>query len=242
MALDVYTPQGCFSSTFPRFRIGNAYARPINHPQCSVSAEIAFFDCDFPYLVGGDFNIHNPAVDPFRILSSNEERESAPFFDLAADLGFSHLNTLGTYTRFPFSGSHRSSAIALAFANPHMFPAFCLWDVTSLSSTGSDHVPILISLQPPSPVPSQSRPRWEDTDWSSLTETLRNWQIPPPPRTPSPKQLDLWFSSTLSTLTSTIEASTPRSPPFLRSKPWWTPLLTALGKEFNKTTQRAKKL
>jgi len=29
MALDVFTPQGCFGSNFPQFRIGNAYARPL---------------------------------------------------------------------------------------------------------------------------------------------------------------------------------------------------------------------
>jgi len=146
MALDTYTPQGCFGSTFPRCSIGNAYTRPINRPSRLGLPETSCVNYPFPYLVAGDFNIHNPAVNPFRILSSREERESVPYFDEATDLSFSLLNTRGIYTRFPFSGPHRRSPIDLAFANPLMFPAFRQWDVTSLPSTGSDHVPILISL------------------------------------------------------------------------------------------------
>jgi len=30
MALDVFTPQGCFGTDFPPFRIGNAYASPLS--------------------------------------------------------------------------------------------------------------------------------------------------------------------------------------------------------------------
>jgi len=125
MALDGYTPQGCFGSTFPRFRIVNAYTRPLNHRSRSVLPETSFVNYDFPYLVTGDFNIHNPAVDPFRILSSSEETESAPYFDKATDLGFSPLNTPGIYKpfKFPFAGSHQPSAPDLAFANSHIFPA-----------------------------------------------------------------------------------------------------------------------
>jgi len=72
IALDVYTPQGCFGPTFPRFRICNAYARSTNTPSSSVPPERSFVSYGFPYRVAGDFNIHNPAVDPFRILTSNE--------------------------------------------------------------------------------------------------------------------------------------------------------------------------
>jgi len=68
MALDMYTPQGCLRSTFPRFRLGNVYAMPINHPNHSVSPETACFNYNLLYLVAGDFNIYNPPVDPFRVL------------------------------------------------------------------------------------------------------------------------------------------------------------------------------
>ena len=151
MALDVFTPQGCFGSTFPRFRIGNAYARPLPPNPHSVSPETALQNLEYPYLVAGDFNIHNAATDPSRLLSAKEERESAPYFSLATDSGFTLLNTPRIYTRFPFTGTHRPSAIDLAFSNPPMFPAFCSWDASILPSTGSDHAPILISLRPPSP-------------------------------------------------------------------------------------------
>jgi len=151
LALDVFTLQGCFGTSFPRFTIGNAYARPLPPAPHSVSPESALLDFEHPYLVAGDFNIHNAATDPTRLLSWNEERESAPYFEPASDLDFTLLNTPGIYTRFPFTGTHRSSTIDLAFANPHVFPAFRLWAASSLPSTGSDHAPILITLNPSSP-------------------------------------------------------------------------------------------
>jgi len=128
MALDVYTLKGCFGQNFPRFRIGNSYARPLPPAPHSVSPETALPLFDFPYLVAGDFNIHNAASDPSRLLSSKEEKDSAPYFRRASDLGYTLLNTPGIYTRFPFSGNHRPSTIDLAFANPYAFPAFRLWD------------------------------------------------------------------------------------------------------------------
>jgi len=134
MMLDVSTPQGCFGTKFARFAIGNAYARPLPRFPHSVSPESALLSLDHPYLVAGDFNIHRAATDRSRLLSSKEEKESAPYFDRASDLGCTLLSTPGIYTRFPFSVTHRPTAIDLAFANPHMFSAFRSGDASSLPS------------------------------------------------------------------------------------------------------------
>jgi len=142
IALDVFTPRGCFGSNFARFRSGNAYARPLPPAPHSVSAESSLLDIEYAYLVTGDFNIHSPATDPSRLLSSKQERDSAPDFDRASDLGFTLLNTPGVYTQFPFTGTHGPSSINMAFANSYIFPAFHSWDVLILPSTGSDHAPI----------------------------------------------------------------------------------------------------
>ena len=191
MALDIFMPQGCFGSNFPRFRIGNFYARPLLPAPYSVSPESSLLDLDYLYLVAGHFNIHNSATDPSRLLSSKEERESAPYFDLAADLGFTLLNTPGVYTRFPFTGIHRPSAIDLAFANSCIFSSFRSWDMSSLPSTGSDHVSITISLRSPSPRNDKPRPCWQEVNWPSLTNKLKKWLVLPPPETPSLSQLNL---------------------------------------------------
>ena len=132
-----------------------------------------FWDLEYPYLVAGDFNIHNAATDPSRLLSAEEESESAPYFDRARELGFTLLNTPGVYTRFPFTGSHRPSVIDLAFANPHMFHSFRSWDASSLPSTGSDHTPVLISIRPSSHHNDRARPRWEEADWPGLTKKIK---------------------------------------------------------------------
>jgi len=242
MALDVSTPQACFGINFPHFRVGNAYGSPLSPHPDSVSPESAFWDPDYPSLVAGDFNIHNATTDLSRLLSANEENESAPYFDRATDLGLTLLYIPGVYTRFPFTGTHRASAIDLPFANPHMFPAFRSWDGSSLPFTGSDHVPILILVRPPSPHSDKLRPRGQEADWPGLENRVKNWLVPPAPDAPSPNQLDQWVSSALSALTTIIEKDTPRSRPSTKSKAGWTPLLTTLRKEFTQVTPRAKKL
>jgi len=159
MTLDLATPRGCFGSDSSHFTIGNAYARPLPPFPHSVSPKSSLLDLDHPYLVAGDFKIHNAATDPSRLLSSKKKKQSAPYFDRATDLDFILLNTPGVYTRFPFSDTHRPSTIHLAFANPQLFSAFRSWDASSLPSTGSDHAPITITLRPPTPHNDKPRPR-----------------------------------------------------------------------------------
>ena len=152
--LDIYTPTGCFNTAYTRFRLTNVYSHSLPGSTKSVDPSDALPDADFPCLVAGDFNIHNPAADPLRVTSRSEEKASAPYFDRASDLAYSLLNTPGVYTRFPLSGTFRPSAIDLAFANPLIRPAFQSWDPTTLPSTGSDHVPILIHLAAPTDAPA----------------------------------------------------------------------------------------
>ena len=241
MYLDIYTPDGCFGTSAPKFRLNNIYARETGGHARSVSPEVAFQQVDFPYLVAGDFNIDNPASDPLRVFSYSEELESAPFYSLASDRGFRLLNTPGVYTRFPLSGFHRPSAIDLSFSNPLMSPAFVAWDTTSLPSTGSDHVPVLITLAPPTDKPMPRTPCWDLTDWEALRPRLQAYCVPPAPLHPSPTQLNEWFSSSLNSLTALLMDETPLPRPSRRSTPWWTPLLTVLRKEYHKAMPTMKK-
>jgi len=136
MSLNVFTSQRCFGKDFPRFAIGNAYARPLPPFPHSASPKSSLRDLEYQYLVAGNFNIHNAATDDSWLLSSYGERNSATYFDLVTDLGFTHLNTPGVYTLFPFTGTHRPSAFDLAFANPHMFPGSRSWEPLSLPLQG----------------------------------------------------------------------------------------------------------
>ena len=74
MALDVFTTQGCFGTHFPHFTIGNTYARPLPPSPHSVSPKTSLLDLEHPYLVPGDFNIHNAATNPSRLLTLKQER------------------------------------------------------------------------------------------------------------------------------------------------------------------------
>ena len=99
MFLDVFTPEGFFDLPTPKCCIGNVYSRSLTQPHThSVSPDMALANHDFLYLVAGDYNIHNPASDPLRVISSTEERTSAPYFHLATDLGYTLLTTQGVFT------------------------------------------------------------------------------------------------------------------------------------------------
>ena len=125
MFLDIFTPEGFFEFSAPKFRIGNVYSRSLAQPPShTVCPAMALANHDLPYLVADDFNIHNPPSDPLLVISCTEERASAPYFDQAMDQGYTLLNTPSVFTRYPLSGGQRPSVIDLAFTNPLMFPAF----------------------------------------------------------------------------------------------------------------------
>ena len=238
--LDVCTPTGCFSTGSTKFRLTNVYSRSLPGSTKSVDPSDALHDVGFPCLAAGDFNLHNHAVDPLRVISRSQEKASTTYFDQATDLAYSLLNTPGIYPRFPLSGTFRPSAIDLAFANPLIRPAFRSRDATTQPSTGLDHVPILIQLPAPTDERAPPRPMWDQADWECLENPIKGLCVPPAPRSPSPDQLDTWFSHSLDKLTATIRLHTPTSRPSPKSKPWWTPSLTALGKEYAKASRLAK--
>ena len=229
----------CTGST--KFRLTKVYSRSLPGSTKSVDLRTALPDVPFPCLAARDFNIHNHAADPLRVISRSEEKASAPYFNWATDLAYSLLNTPGVYTRFPLSGSFRPSAIDLAFANPLIRPAFHSWDAATLPSTGSDHVPILIHLATPTDKRTPSRPMWDKAHWERLEDPIKSHHTPHAPLSPSPDQLDTWFSHSVDTLTAPIRPHTPTSRPSHKSKPWWTSALTALRREYAKACRLAKK-
>ena len=108
MALDMHTPSGLFDSNHHILRIYNGYSTNGSSSNIrTVAPEQMFPELEFPSLIAGDSNIHNPLSDPLRDFSPNEIAISAPDFERGADMGFSLLNTPGVYTRFPFVAGDR---------------------------------------------------------------------------------------------------------------------------------------
>ena len=164
MAIDIHSQQGLFGSKHKIFRLYNSYS--VNGTSCSsrtLSPKDLFPSHPFPTITMGDFNLHHPLPDPLRELSSQDISVSAPYFDRAADLGFSLLNIPGIFTQFPFDSSTRPHVLDISFANPAAAPFFQSWE-TSLPSTGSDHVPITILLSVPLLRPPPPTPNWDKTD------------------------------------------------------------------------------
>ena len=151
-----------------------------------------FPELDFPCLIPRDFNIHNLLSDPLRDFSPNDIAISASYFERAADMGFSLLNTPGVYTRFPFVTRDRPVDLDLSFANIELAPFFTS-SSTYLPSTGSDHIPIMLALSAPLLRPALASPNWEKADWTALTPALQQVIIPAPPPLPTKASLSAWF-------------------------------------------------
>ena len=241
LALDVSSNDPLFGTAFHSFRIINAYStNTTDHRVHSVLPEVLFLDLGFPLLVLGDLNIHNSLSDPLRHFSQREISSSTPYFEKAAESGFALLNPPGEYTRFPLVGNARPSVIDLAFANPPLLPLVKSWEA-SLPLTGSDHIPITITLAAPSLSQKPPRPRWADTDWETLDPIVKGFRIPAAPSCPTPPQLDAWMSESLNRLIALLKEHTPVSRPSHHSKPGWTPHLSILRREYHKAARAARK-
>jgi len=241
LALDISSNEPLFNTDFHSFRVINAYStNTANHRLHSVSPEVLFPDLGFPLLVFGDLNIHNPLSDPLRHFSSREISSSTPSFEKAAEYGFALLNPPGEYTRFPLVGTTRPSVIDLSFANAPLLPLVKSWEA-SLPSTGSDHIPITITLATPSLNQKPPRPRWADTDWETLDPIVKAFKVPAAPPCPTPPQLDDSMSESLNQLVALLKEHTPVSRPSHHSKPWWTPHLSILRREYHKAARAARK-
>ena len=140
--INIYNPARSAASTAPHFRAADIF------PLAATAA-----------LVAGDFNLHYYSTDPTRAVSRKEYLASDTFFSVADQGGFSLLNTPGVYTRFPLSGTGRLSVLNLAFASSSLAPFLTTWE-TPYQSTGSDHLPILVSFATSarSPAPPRTGP------------------------------------------------------------------------------------
>jgi len=241
VALDISSNEPLFGTAFHSFRIINAYCtNTTDHRVHSVLPEVLFPDLGFPLLVLGDLNIHNPLSDPLRHFSQRELSSLTPYFEKAAESGIALLNPPGVYTRFPLVGRARPSVIGLAFANPPLCPVVKNWEA-SLRSTGSDHLPITITLAAPSLRQKPLCPRWADTDWEALDPIVNGFKVPAAQSCPTPPQLDEWMSESRNRLVALLKEHTPVSRPSHHSKPWWTPHLSILRREYHRAVRAARK-
>ena len=219
LARDASSSEPLFGTAFHSFRVINAYStNTADHRVHSVSQAVLFPDLGFPLLVLGDLNIKNPLSDPLRHFSYGEIWCSTPYFEKAAEAGFALLNPPGEYTRFPLVGNARPSVIDLAFANPPLLPLVQSWEA-SLPSSGSDHIPITITLAAPSLNLKPPRPRWADTHWETLNPIGKGFKVPAAPPCPTPYQLDEWMSESLYWLVALLKEHTPVSRPSHHSNP-----------------------
>jgi len=149
LSVDVFSPEAVFGSPHHSLRVIWVYLLRTNRPPYrSILPEQVFSFLSYPHLVLGDFNLHHPLADPCRSLSEREFTISTRYFDAAFDVPYHLLNTSGVYTWFPFDAISRTSVLDLAFANTSLSPLVSSWD-TPLPSTGSDHVPCVITLRLP---------------------------------------------------------------------------------------------
>ena len=220
---------GLFSPIIPYLRLLNVYRMPrtLKANSAPISPQMLFGQAEYASLMAGNFNLHHLATDPTRLLSDKEFREADPFFSLASDRGYNLLNTLGIYMQFSFTSEARPGMLDLAFASMGLRPFTRDWS-TPFSSTGSNHVPTLITLSANSLAHSGPVPDWDRTHWNEVECDLKSLTIPPPPPIVTLATLDDAFSAHATQLRGIIVAHIPHKVISPRSKPWWSGLLTSL--------------
>jgi len=152
MAVNFHSPEGHFDASHTLFCLYNAYSIADGH-RMSVASLALFPQHDFPTLVPGDLNIHHLSSHPTHYFSDYAHFISSPYFDRASDLSFSLLNIPGSYTRFPFTITHRPAVLDLSFDSNALVSYFSSWN-RSLPLPGSDHSPLSIVLSTPPQKPT----------------------------------------------------------------------------------------
>jgi len=230
--LTSFTPDGFFNPSTTGLTIINSYStKGLSNNTRSVPPDLIFPSSPLPTLTLGDLNIHYPTSDPLRTFNEDEITTSARYFERATDLGFSLLNTPGVFTWFSMSFIGRPGVLDLAFACPLLEPYFSQWS-NPLHSTGSDHIPILLSFEAPlfrAPPPT---PHWALTDWASLESSLKSTIVSPAPPLPTSRSLKVWLSTNLGRVTSQFVPHTRLKRVTFRSKPSWSELLSMLRKAY----------
>lgn len=215
-----------------------------------------------PRMVLGDFNLHHHWWDP---LCERESTLAAPFLDWIQDQRLHLLNEpgLGTYFR---SDMDRDSTLDLTFASPDLLPLIQRWEV--LSNVGSDHHPILFTMDLPRPsIPDcpieKQRYNTSKADWDAFTESfteapsmqslfhdLQHFPQPTPALSKSlltgqelelEQMLDDLGSKLTEAITEAAAKSIPRIKPGLRSKPWWNDDLKQLRQDMNRKQRQFAK-
>jgi len=234
LSVDVFSPEGLFGFPQHSLRVTSVYLLRTNCPPYrSILPERVFSFLSHPHLVLCDFNLHHPLADPCRSLSEGEFIISTSDFDATFDVPYDLLNTPGVYTRFPFDTISRFSVFDLAFANTALCPLVSSWD-TPLPTTGSDHVPCVITLKPPAILLPPPTPHWALFDLSAVRKALESFTTLPCPPKPTPNSRSRWCDICSTRLTSLQTSHAPSKPPCPRWKPWLSPRLSSLRWEYHK--------
>ena len=124
------------------------------------------------WIVAGDFNAHSTFWNP-----NCETVTSNRFIENIVDSSLYLLND-GSITRIPDISHHRASAIDLTFISPELATT-CTW-TTFDDTLGSDHIPIITTLNDTMPIPDPNQDKipkynYDRADWESFERILFNF-------------------------------------------------------------------
>src|SRR5437588_7334338 len=198
-------------------RLANAYNLSWN-PSAALRPGKIFTYSPTPTLVLGDFNIHHPSANPRRPFVSRELRASEPYFERAANTGYSLINTPGVATFLPSFQGHSPSVLDLAFANQALLSLHPQWE-NNLPPTGTDHTAPSTTIRRIDSESSLPSPDWNAIDWDVADPDIKVISLPPPPKCPA--EVEALFAIAHKMVMTTLKAHTTQRKPSRWTKRRW---------------------
>ena len=145
LSLRISAKEGSLLGNYRSLRIINPYNRPAEGGH-TITGEGLFTETNETTLVVGDLNVHTAYTDPMRNLKPGARRTGEHYLRLAALRGYTIINSLGIYTRFPDNPTlHRPTVIDYTLANNSLLAKVSKWK-NVYQRSGSDHIIIVTEL------------------------------------------------------------------------------------------------
>lgn len=200
------------------FNVYNPNTRNTEDPTGTLSAlQEAIQNTNGPYVVVGDFNLHNPIWGG--ISPQTMTNEAAPLLEIMEECNLTSCLPQGTIT---WRRNDQNSCIDLVLASHEITERIIHCQTSQQINHDSDHFPIhtIIDVRAQLTKPKQTY-IWKNTNPKTFHEALRK-ELLHINKPTSTAEIDAAIIQILQAYNKAAEAGTPKSNPSIYAKYWWT--------------------